>query len=291
MSIVSVTYALTGSWTNLLFYGFELVLSGFYFHRSKPSGFFLWTLAASLFIDTVFTGLLCYSLYFELVVSGGVVAGQPYWTLSAMILCNYHAAMLEQIFFTHRYWQITHNKVVTGMILTLVTAHMVFAWALGIYLYLVPGITPLSENFTIVAATLCAATDTFIALVTFHTMRTITGRTTYSATQSLLHRISVQCVVCGFTTAIWTIIVLLLLVTGNPNPFALVFDVLGRIYTLTILVNYMVVRKAVTRASTNGDDSSSVRTPRTSLTSASNMPQTFTVPTELSTIHHERPPF
>ncbi|KAJ3757266.1 hypothetical protein EV360DRAFT_84177 [Lentinula raphanica] len=214
MSNLSASSLLAGSWVNMLLYGTELVLGGFYLINARSNVFFRWTLASSLCIDTICTAVVCYNVYLYLILEPQALTSdvQP-WTLPATILCTYHAALVEQVFFTYRYWQITRNKLVTLLIVTITASHVAFAWVLGVGLIINPVVSQSGLNLTIVAATLCAATDLLIAITTFHTMRAI--KTTFSATQSLLRRISIQSVACGSTTSIFTIIMVSLLVTHN----------------------------------------------------------------------------
>ncbi|KAJ3868156.1 hypothetical protein EV359DRAFT_32830, partial [Lentinula novae-zelandiae] len=243
---------LAGSWVNMILYGTEVVLGGFYLLNSRPNAFFRWSLAISLCIDTVCTGVVCYNVYLfdsrkMLEFQSALTSNTQPWTLPATILCTYHAALVEQVFFTYRYWRITRNKFVTLMISTITASHVAFAWVLGIGLIRDPVVSQSGINLTIIAATLCAATDLLIAIIMFHTMRTI--KTTYTATQSLLRRISIQSVACGSTTSVFTIIMVSLLVTHNLEPFTVIFDILGRLYTLTILINYISLRKPMAHAS------------------------------------------
>ncbi|KAJ3751210.1 hypothetical protein DFH05DRAFT_169653 [Lentinula detonsa] len=263
MSNLSASSLLAGSWVNMMLYGTELALGGFYLINSRHNVFFRWSLAISLCIDTVCTGVVCYNVYLYLILEPKALTSesQP-WTLPATILCTYHAALVEQVFFTYRYWQITHNKFVTLSISTLTAS--------GI-------------NLTIITATLCAATDLLIAITTFHTMRTI--KTTFSATQSLLRRISIQSVACGSTTSIFTIIMVSLLVTHNLEPFTVIFDILGRLYTLTILMNYICLRKSIAHATTAIAGSTQRQSRSHSIAfGAAHVPRSFTVPVGLSTI-------
>ncbi|KAJ3998841.1 hypothetical protein F5050DRAFT_1125719 [Lentinula boryana] len=284
MSNLTASSLLAGSWVNMMLYGTELVLGGFYLINSRHNAFFRWSLAISLCIDTVCTGVVCYNVYLYLILDPKALTSesQP-WTLPATILCTYHAALIEQVFFTYRYWQITHNKFVTLSISTLTALHVAFAWVLGIGLILNPVVSQSGLNLTIIAATLCAATDLLIAITTFHTMRKI--KTTFSATQSLLRRISIQSVACGSTTSIFTIIMVSLLVTHNLEPFTVIFDILGRLYTLTILMNYICLRKSVAHATTATADSTQRESRSHSIAlGATHIPRSFTVPVGLSTI-------
>ncbi|KAJ3988219.1 hypothetical protein F5890DRAFT_1471649 [Lentinula detonsa] len=272
MSNLSASSLLAGSWVNMMLYGTELALGGFYLINSRHNVFFRWSLAISLCIDT----------YLILEPKALTSESQP-WTLPATILCTYHAALVEQVFFTYRYWQITHNKFVTLSISTLTAVHVAFAWVLVIELILNPVVSQSGLNLTIIAATLCAATDLLIAITTFHTMRTI--KTTFSATQSLLRRISIQSVACGSTTSIFTIIMVSLLVTHNLEPFTVIFDILGRLYTLTILMNYICLRKSIAHATTAIAGSTQRQSRSHSIAfGAAHVPRSFTVPVGLSTI-------
>ncbi|KIK66104.1 hypothetical protein GYMLUDRAFT_958437 [Collybiopsis luxurians FD-317 M1] len=287
MSDLADAFILSASWVNMMFYGTELVLCGFYFLKSRPRGFYRWSLISALTIDTACTGIICYDVYYSLVVNPQVLitVGQP-WMLPAIILCTYHVAMVEQVFFTYRYWQLTRKKIITMMVSALLFSHVAFAWILGIVLMVNPRVTTFSLDLTTIAATLCAATDLVIAVVMFRAMRSI--NTTYTATKNLLHRISIQSVACGVTTSISTIVMLSLLVTHNLNPFVLVFYSLGRLYTLTILVNYIMLRKPVAQAKTTNGDPSSTRS-RAMVFRGIDIPRTFTVPMELSVIQEAQP--
>ncbi|KAJ4477858.1 hypothetical protein C8J55DRAFT_561432 [Lentinula edodes] len=219
MSNLTPSSLLAGSWVNMILYGTEVVLGGFYLLNSRPNVFFRWSLAISLCIDTMCTGVVA------------------------------------------------------------------FAWVLGIGLIRDPVVSQYGLNLTITAATLCAATDLLIAVTMFHTMRTI--KTTYTATQSLLRRISIQSVACGSTTSVFTIIMVSLLVTHNLEPFTVIFDILGRLYTLTILINYISLRKPMALASTAaaGSEQRQSRSRSHSIVfGAAQLARSFTVPVELSTI-------
>ncbi|KAJ3880923.1 hypothetical protein F5051DRAFT_142201 [Lentinula edodes] len=286
MSNLTPSSLLAGSWVNMILYGTEVVLGGFYLLNSRPNAFFRWSLAISLCIDTVCTGVVCYNVYLYLILEPAALTSntQP-WTLPATILCTYHAALVEQVFFTYRYWRITRNKFVTLLISTITASHVAFAWVLGIGLIRDPVVSQSGLNLTIIAATLCAATDLLIAVIMFHTMRTI--KTTYTATQSLLRRISIQSVACGSTTSVFTIIMVSLLVTHNLEPFTVIFDILGRLYTLTILINYISLRKPMAHASAaaGGSEQRQSRSRSHSIVfGAAQIARSFTVPVELSTI-------
>ncbi|KAF9068481.1 hypothetical protein BDP27DRAFT_1327108 [Rhodocollybia butyracea] len=266
MSNLTQSYLLAGSWLNMLFYGTEIVLG-------------------ALLIDTVCTAVVCYNAYFYIVLSPESLESfiQP-WTLPVTILCTYHAAVVEQVFFIRRFWQITRNKLVTFLSCFLLIAHISFAWILVIDLLAVSAVTVFNLNLTIIAASLCAATDLFIAVVMFHTMSRI--KTTYTATQSLLRRISMQSMACGFTTSATTVVMLALLVTHNLQPFTVIFDILGRLYTLTILFNYLVLRKPLANVTDPSGVPTTIERSQPIIFGPMSTSQAFTVPTmELTSIN------
>ncbi|KAF9062892.1 hypothetical protein BDP27DRAFT_259854 [Rhodocollybia butyracea] len=171
----------------MLFYGVEIVLGGFYFHSSRPNVFFHWSLSIAMLIDTVCTVVICYNAYFWIVLEPEVLShsfSNEQWMLPTTILCTYNAAMVEQIFFIRRFWQMTNNKLATFLACSLLTAHMALHWKIGIEVYVYQMVTPFNIKLALIAATLCAATDLFIAMAMLHT--TITTKTAYTSTQRCL---------------------------------------------------------------------------------------------------------
>ncbi|KAF9062897.1 hypothetical protein BDP27DRAFT_1427407 [Rhodocollybia butyracea] len=164
-----------------------------------------------------------------------------------------------------------------------VTTQLLVHWTLAIDLLANQAVTALNTNLAITGGTLCAATDLFIAVVMLHTMSTI--KTTYTGTQSLLRRISMQSMACGIATSVSTTLMLTFFVTQIPKPGAIIFDLLGRIYTLTILFNYLMLRKPV--ADANATENPTLDRPQTVIFGPM-IPQTYTIPRismELTSIH------
>ncbi|KAF9062896.1 hypothetical protein BDP27DRAFT_1451541 [Rhodocollybia butyracea] len=280
-------FLLAGSCINILFYGTEVGLGSFYFLNSPPNPLFRWSLGISLLIDTVCTVVVCYNVYFYF-LSGSTDLlssrlNEP-WTLPITILCTYSAAMVEEVFFIHRFWKITHNKLVTLVACFLMISHLSVHWILVIDLFTTQAVTMFNTNLTIIGNALCAATDVFIAVVMLHTTSTI--KTTFIGTQSLLRRISIQSMACGITTSVSTILVLSLFLTDNTKPCTVLFDILGRLYTLTILFNYFMLRKSMANANAVTVEPTTVNRPQTVAFRQTYAPRTFTIPpVELTSIH------
>ncbi|KAF9062899.1 hypothetical protein BDP27DRAFT_1368456 [Rhodocollybia butyracea] len=184
--------------------------------------------------------------------------------------------MVEEAFFIRRFWKI---KIT-------VTIQLLVHWALAIDLLAHQAVTAINVNLAITSTggTLCAATDLFIAVVMLHTMSTI--KTTYTGTQSLLRRISIQSMACGIATSVSTTLMLTFFVTHNPKPSTIIFDLLGRIYTLTILFNYLMLRKPVADANAT-ENPTVVDRPQTVIFGPmSIIPNPYTIPRmELTSIH------
>uniref|UniRef100_A0A0W0FR98 DUF6534 domain-containing protein n=1 Tax=Moniliophthora roreri TaxID=221103 RepID=A0A0W0FR98_MONRR len=254
------TAFLFSSWLNLTLYTLEICLGVYYFNISKYpwNSFNRLTLTASLLVDTACTAVVCYNVYFYLVdfrskspFSSFRAASQPDvnedvnqfiqpWTLPATILLTYTSSLIEQCFYVHRYWKISRNIFMTLIIVVFIVTHVVFGFISGIWTAIRPQIGfSFAVTATTVAAVLCSATDLVIAVCMAWKLKSI--RTTYAQTQSLIRRMTIQAVTNGIITSTATIIMLVLLFT-TINGFYVLFASLGRLYTLTVLINFIVLR-------------------------------------------------
>ncbi|KAK7466345.1 hypothetical protein VKT23_005073 [Stygiomarasmius scandens] len=91
----------------------------------------------------------------------------------------------------------------------------------------------------IIAAAASAAADIAIAVVSFITLWRVS--TAYTKTKSILKRVSVLAVTCGFVSAAATVVDLILLFE-NFTAFLVTFTLLGRVYTLTLLANFLLLK-------------------------------------------------
>ncbi|KAI3615183.1 hypothetical protein WG66_003493 [Moniliophthora roreri] len=276
------TAFLFSSWLNLTLYTLEICLGVYYFNISKYpwNSFNRLTLTASLLVDTACTAVVCYNVYFvshftysahsPLLIglerheqylvdfrskspfSSFRAASQPDvnedvnqfiqpWTLPATILLTYTSSLIEQCFYVHRYWKISRNIFMTLIIVVFIVTHVVFGFISGIWTAIRPQIGfSFAVTATTVAAVLCSATDLVIAVCMAWKLKSI--RTTYAQTQSLIRRMTIQAVTNGIITSTATIIMLVLLFTTINGRFYVLFASLGRLYTLTVLINFIVLR-------------------------------------------------
>ncbi|EEB91613.1 hypothetical protein MPER_10002, partial [Moniliophthora perniciosa FA553] len=245
------TAFLCASWLNLTLYTLEICVGVYYLNISKYpwKSFNRFTLTASLFVDTACTAVVCYNVYLYLVDTKISQSIQP-WTLPATILLTYTSSLIEQGFYAHRYWKISRNTFITSVIVVFIFTHVVFGFISGIWTAVRPEV-----EFSLRSQR--QPTDLVIAICMVWKLRSI--ETTYAQTQSLIRRVSIQAVTSGIFASTATIIMLVLLFT-SLNGFYVLFASLGRLYTLTVLINLIVLRGNKDETSRNTSRTRSTRT-------------------------------
>ncbi|KAJ8083010.1 hypothetical protein PM082_008871 [Marasmius tenuissimus] len=233
-------FVLVSSWMNMFLYTTEVALIVYAYAHLRLNRFHRYLLVASLLTDTACTAIVCYS--FWLVIAGPItVDGQP-WPLGAIIILTYMSSAWGQIYFVHRYWIIARNKIVSGLIVFGILVHVVFGFIAAIYVFVIRRIGyHFGVSASAVAATVCATTDILIAGSMFLKLRRI--QTFNTSTQNLLARISLLAISSGVITATATTLMIVFLFTSHFNVFNLIFNSLGRIYTITIVVNSILVKQ------------------------------------------------
>ncbi|KAF9260124.1 hypothetical protein L218DRAFT_1003054 [Marasmius fiardii PR-910] len=182
------------------------------------------------------------------------------------IKSSYHSSSSELLFML-----VIRNSTVrfTRSSLTFLFRQPAFAFVSSIYVLIIPQSTLQSVyNFNFgttsvtIAAVVCAATDILIAISMFRAIRKLD--TIQDSTQSLLYRLSILAISSGALTATATIIKIILLFVFIQG-FAFVFNLIGRIYTLTIVINCIALKrhKHITAAFASGSETqTSIRTSR-----------------------------
>ncbi|KAJ3798559.1 hypothetical protein GGU11DRAFT_755882 [Lentinula aff. detonsa] len=101
------------------------------------------------------------------------------------------------------------------------------------------GTLELKENTPpIASAAIMAATDISLAMVTIWKLKSV--KTSRNATRALLHKVCFYIGAYGCVTAVSTSLLLAFWLT-DLNGYTFVFRILGRIYSLTALVNFLLV--------------------------------------------------
>ncbi|KAF9259122.1 hypothetical protein L218DRAFT_908666 [Marasmius fiardii PR-910] len=269
MPTQSLSISLIGSWLNISLYSMEITLGADFLLHHKHNRFQKFSVGGSLFLDTACTIVVCYSTWVHTDASLKARSG---WRPGVLILLTYLVSTLEKLYLIHQYWIIARNKTVLSVVLLGAAVHLIFASIASIYVLVVGPqyhrsmYTPAITSVTI-AACICAATDLLIAINMFQAARKID--TIDTSTQSLLYRLSILAISSGVLIATVTILMVIFRFTSKDG-FSFVFNLLGRIYTLTTVVNCIALKRhRNTSASISAVNDSNVPAPTASRTPGS----------------------
>ncbi|KAK0458081.1 uncharacterized protein EV420DRAFT_1546408, partial [Desarmillaria tabescens] len=224
------------SWLNTVLYTSQVALSIYYLHHfTRTSKWLRYWILASLTLDGACSITDMAGAYMYLVINHGRRTFS--WTIPTTVLLTYTSASIAQAFFCYRHWTIARNRWMTGWIICLITANMLASLISAVY------ITILSTKFIlaipVTTTVICAVTDTTIAGCLIWTCSHIESSFLY--TRTLLRRVMIQALTCGFTTAIPTILMTVFLFTVW-DAFYTLYATLGRIYSLTVLLTLMLLQ-------------------------------------------------
>ncbi|SJK98796.1 uncharacterized protein ARMOST_02065 [Armillaria ostoyae] len=177
--------------------------------------------------------------YTYLIINDGSLYPISMWMLPTIVMLTYTSASVAQAFFCYRYWTLARNRWITGWITILITAHMICSLISCIIFVMHPTAIATTIPFTIASSTICAVTDLTIAGFLAWTLLRI--QSPYAVTRNLLRRVTIHALTCGFTTAFSTTLMSIFMFTAW-NAFYTIFTILGRIYSLTILFNLILLK-------------------------------------------------
>ncbi|KAJ7845425.1 hypothetical protein B0H14DRAFT_976384 [Mycena olivaceomarginata] len=228
---------LASSWANMMLYMLEIVMCLRYFQRStfRPLSHKIGVGAIILF-DTVCTMSVDADVFMTFLVFLGK---EPFFTLSVptslTIFMTYSTAVIEQFFLCHLYFIITRKRAVSLFLVLLGLVHLGFSFAAAIMLQTAP--TNLSVfTITAVGAITCGVTDLLIASCLGYELFKL--RRSHSSNSSLLRRIFILSITSGAIVASTTLLMMILLLKGDI-AFEFFFSCQGRVYALTLLVNFL----------------------------------------------------
>ncbi|KAK0452710.1 uncharacterized protein EV420DRAFT_1558120 [Desarmillaria tabescens] len=226
---VSPGVLLAISWLNTSMYASQVALSIYYLCRFMMTKWLRYWILASLVIDGACSIVVLVYTY-ELLVNN---AGSPMSarTHPFVLLFTYASASITQALFCYQYWTISRNKWIAGCIMFIIIVNMLFTLFIAIYTLLHP--KELMLALPLAANIICAATDIIIA--------SCLAWTYFDNEYSILRRVMIQALACGFTTAISTTLVIIFLLTILNAHYSL-FVTLGRIYSLSVLLNLIVLK-------------------------------------------------
>ncbi|KAJ6504755.1 hypothetical protein C8R47DRAFT_157560 [Mycena vitilis] len=235
--LVSYGVQLASSWINMMLYMLEIVMCLRYFQRStyRPLPHQI-GVGAMVIFDTVCTISLDANVLMTFLVFFGkesFVALSIPTTLN--ILMTYFVAVIEQLFLCHLYFIITRKRLVSLCLVFLAFLHLGFSSGAAIMVQTAPT-ERLTDTVTAVGAVLCAITDLQIAGCLGYELFKI--RASQSSQSNLLRRVFVLSITSGAIVATTTLLMMILFLKGSV-AFEFFFTCQGRVYALTLLVNFL----------------------------------------------------
>ncbi|KAJ7490677.1 hypothetical protein FB451DRAFT_1220768 [Mycena latifolia] len=237
---VANSILLVASWLNIGLYTMELVLCRRYFRNSSRRLIHKIGVGAMVLFDTLCTLATCFEVQLSLIVFpdnlDSVVLLKP---LAALLYTTYAAALVEQYFLCNLYFLLTKNSLVTGFLALCVLTHTGFSYASATIVLAKQSVFPAFLT-TLIGAITCAATDILIAFcLCLKFWQMMTRCSPEAPTRSLVQRIMVMTISSGAIVALNTLIMMILLLKGSP-VFQLFFTCQGRVYSLTLLRNFLL---------------------------------------------------
>ncbi|KAJ3998683.1 hypothetical protein F5050DRAFT_1805735 [Lentinula boryana] len=246
--VASPSFLLTGAWINLLFYSIEFLVGSYYFFK-VPQRKIKALVAVALLVDTVGTISTCQYTWVALITLSEktllIPANKPVEAVAEPFLLasimSSLSAFIEQSYFAHRVWTITQSRLILSILCALIVIPMACILAsIALALKLDPAVDQ-SELaiLNIIATFLGVITDIVIAVYLVYKLRSINLLQFSYSTKCLIRKITAYTVACGCITACFTMVTTTLTFV-SVGPFLLFFACNGRVYTLTILANFLL---------------------------------------------------
>ncbi|KAJ3738789.1 hypothetical protein DFH05DRAFT_1516245 [Lentinula detonsa] len=233
------SFVLTGAWINLLFYSVEFLVGSYYFFK-VPQKKIKALVVVTLLVDTVGTISTCQYTWVALITPNKTVkaVAEPFLLASTMSSLS---AFIEQSYFAHRVWTITHSRLIISILCALIVIPMACVLAsIALALKLDPAVDQSDmATLNIIASFLGVITDVVIAVYLVYKLRSINLIQFSYSTKYLIRKITAYTVACGCITACFTIVTTTLTFV-SVGPFMIFFACNGRVYTLTILANFLL---------------------------------------------------
>ncbi|KAF9068306.1 hypothetical protein BDP27DRAFT_1327429 [Rhodocollybia butyracea] len=213
---ISPAYILTGIWINLLFYSLELLVGS-----AKV------VMAMALLVDAAGTFSTCKLAWLVRYLKSQRVSFAEFITTGVATAIS---AFTEQWYFVYRLWAITESKGTMA-----VTSPLV----LSSFIYVISSVAKPTLLSMRVSVCLLAGTDVAIAIHVMYALRRLNFLQNSNITQSLVHKVIAYAIASGTLTALFTIIAAITTLIPLPGVFIIFYYCAGRVYTLTILLNFV----------------------------------------------------
>ncbi|KAJ7764373.1 hypothetical protein B0H16DRAFT_1718300 [Mycena metata] len=237
----SIVSLVSSTWLNTGLYAIELVLAAHYLRRpsSRPLPNKLCVLGL-LFFDTIATAGSFVNVIMAL---GGIKTFQLRSILAPTavgILTTFATAAIAQTFLCYMLYIVMKNKLIGSIVLLMILTHLGATWASGILVLTTLNVGGAAFTATKVGAILGAATDITIAgLLSWKFWGMMTQISPERSTSSLLRKILLVVISAGAIVAANTLLMLILLVK-HSLAFYFFFTPQGRVYSLSILGNFLI---------------------------------------------------
>ncbi|KAJ4473056.1 hypothetical protein J3R30DRAFT_3406835 [Lentinula aciculospora] len=222
---LSVTALLLASWINMGLYGVELVLCAYCLGWRCYMG--------NLFAEPISTSRPPNSnpSWARKHTRKSKTVGSKWFIIAIWILTTSIATTLEQTYFLHRFWTISKNWIVTSVLGGLILSNLVFILVIDVVFIPSPNNSVVLEKLDapLVSALIITVVDISLAIVLVSKLTSV--KTTRISTQRLLRKICIYVVGYGSITAVSSVLLFVMWAV----------DVNGRIYSLTVLCNFLLV--------------------------------------------------
>ncbi|KAJ7625225.1 hypothetical protein DFH06DRAFT_1228889 [Mycena polygramma] len=230
-----VSSLLAGSWCNAVLFTLEVALCVMYMRRWKLERHFHYGFVVFLVNDAVGSLSICANVYLVLVESKNLT-----WPISVLLISTAFSALIEQTFLLHRYWMVTKNTLWSACIMLLSVTHLALAIS-TVALHGPHGERMAINGFTVtaIAAIICTVVDVLIALSMVRALLVI--RPMSRSTKHLIRSVCINALATGVVVAAVTLLAMISTIVQslNRNIFGTFFAIMGRVYSLTILVNFV----------------------------------------------------
>ncbi|KAF7339097.1 hypothetical protein MVEN_01986200 [Mycena venus] len=259
----SIVSLVSSTWLNTGLYAVELVLVAYYLRRpsSRPLSNKFCVLGL-LFFDTIATAGSFVNVIMAL---GGIVTFDLRNILAPTavgILTTFATAAIAQTFLCYMFYTLTKNKLISSIVILMILAHLGVTWASGILVLTTLNVDGAAFTTTKCVNAFLSLTPSFLAVLTNPNPQSrrnssattdiiIAGLLSWKfwgmmaqappgrSTRSLLRKIFLVVISSGTIVAANTILMLILL-AKHSLAFFFLFTSQGRVYSLTILGNFLI---------------------------------------------------
>ncbi|KAK0462411.1 uncharacterized protein EV420DRAFT_1639630 [Desarmillaria tabescens] len=158
-------------------------------------------------------------------------------TLSANVFLTGCSVLLEQLFLIYRFRNLTDSLYITFTLCFLVSIHTAVTLGGTIYVASHTQDASATGHVASIGNILRAVTDIAIAGSLVYALARV--KTVDPSTKSIMHRVSVNTMSWGLVSALFTLATLILFFVDR-SVSSVFFSCLGRVYSLTVLVNMTV---------------------------------------------------